>query len=79
MVGKEPQQILDMRLPVQINTISFNCNDPEANAFLEELAERTHGTHHHFLPFNAEQGQVSCPGVVFNKNKFNLTNLSEEQ
>lgn len=34
--------------PVPIHTISFNCNDREANEFLYELAKDTGGRFHYY-------------------------------
>lgn len=31
-----------------IHTISFNCNDTEANKFLSQLARETSGRYHYF-------------------------------
>ena len=48
---KDPRQILSQihlnsRMP--IHTISFNCNDSEANKFLSQLARETSGRYHYF-------------------------------
>ncbi|CAH8533773.1 unnamed protein product [Heterobilharzia americana] len=40
---------LNHRLP--IHTISFNCNDPEANEFLIQLAQETGGRFHYYNEF----------------------------
>lgn len=48
---KDPRQILSQihlnsRMP--IHTISFNCNDSDANKFLSQLARETSGRYHYF-------------------------------
>ena len=37
-----------MQNRVPIHTISFNCNDHEANQFLYDLAQATEGRYHYF-------------------------------
>lgn len=46
-----PRQILSqvqLAKKVPIHVISFNCNDPEANHFLHQLANETGGRYHYF-------------------------------
>lgn len=48
---QEPRQILSqvhLNTKIPIHTISFNCNDSEANKFLGKLAEETNGRYHYF-------------------------------
>lgn len=48
---QEPRQILSqvhLNTKIPIHTISFNCNDSEANKFLSKLAEETSGRYHYF-------------------------------
>ncbi|RNA09589.1 von Willebrand factor A domain-containing 3B, partial [Brachionus plicatilis] len=48
---QEPRQILSqvhLNTKIPIHTISFNCNDSEANKFLSKLAEETNGRYHYF-------------------------------
>ena len=48
---QDPKQILSqvhLNTRVPIHTISFNCNDSEANKFLNQLARETKGRYHYF-------------------------------
>ena len=57
---QEPKQILaqmSLGAKVPIHTISFNCNDEQANAFLKELSFETNGRFHYFN----EHGWVTDP------------------
>ena len=58
-----PKQILSqvcLNTKVPIHTISFNCNDTEANQFLNELAHETHGRYHYFNEndFNTDRAGI---------------------
>ena len=56
-VLQPPKSIIaqvQMQNRVPIHTISFNCNDTEANQFLYDLAQATEGRYHYF----SEKG---CP------------------
>jgi hypothetical protein len=37
-----------MNTKIPIHTISFNCNDTQANDFLKNLANETNGRYHYF-------------------------------
>ena len=39
---------VQMQKRVPIHTISFNCNDTEANEFLYELAQASEGRYHYY-------------------------------
>ena len=43
---------------VPVHTISFNCNDSEANRFLSDLARATGGRYHYF----SEKGGMDLEG-----------------
>ncbi len=48
---QEPRQILSqiqLNTRIPIHCISFNCNDLEANRFLNQLAKETKGRYHYF-------------------------------
>jgi hypothetical protein len=48
---QEPRLILSqvhLNSRVPIHTISFNCNDADANKFLSQLAKETGGRYHYF-------------------------------
>ena len=58
---------VQMQNRVPIHTISFNCNDHEANQFLYDLAQATEGRYHYFseggVPVEQpDSWQVSGPG-----------------
>lgn len=39
---------MHLNTKVPVHTISFNCNDSEANKFLSRLASETNGRYHYF-------------------------------
>jgi von Willebrand factor A domain-containing protein 3 len=48
---QEPRKILSqvhLKTKVPIHTISFNCNDCEANQFLAQMAKETNGRYHYY-------------------------------
>lgn len=55
--GRPDQQTHTLLLSMQLNnrvpihTISFNCNDPEANEFLIRLAQESGGRFHYYNEF----------------------------
>jgi von Willebrand factor A domain-containing protein 3 len=72
---KDPRQILSQihlnsRMP--IHTISFNCNDSEANKFLSQLARETSGRYHYF---NESGWDADPDGPIPYQVKFVLKNI----
>ena len=49
-----------MKKYIPIHTISFNCDDREANQFLFDLAEATSGRYHYFNDQGKPQDQPAA-------------------
>lgn len=70
---------VQMQKKVPIHTISFNCDDTEANQFLYDLAQATEGRYHYFSEKGSSDDQPKAWEVkVWQDSKITCLEQEEE-
>lgn len=63
----QPSQIILAQVKdhpkIPIHTVSFNCDDTEANKFLYELSTRTGGRFHYYNVYSTDLGAATSSDV----------------